>query len=228
MQVMKNRNNKKKCVVLLSGGLDSSTLLYLVIKKKYLPTCLIFDYGQKHKKEIESAKKIAKSVKVKYFLVKTNFPWKGSALVDNKINIPENRLFNDKKIPSTYVPARNIIFLSYAVSLAEVIGAKYIFYGANQIDYSGYPDCRNNFIKKFQNIINVGTKSAVENKKIKLVAPLINFSKSEIVKLAHKLNVPLKYTWSCYKGTKKPCGVCDACKLRNEGFRNAKLKDFYD
>jgi len=226
---MRNRyySNKKKCVVLLSGGLDSSTVLYYVIKKNFQPLCLIFDYFQRHKKEVVSAKNIAKSVNSKYYIIKTFFPWKGSALTNSKLKIPDCKL-NDKKnstIPTTYVPARNIIFLSYAVSLAEVVGAKYIFYGANQIDYSGYPDCRKKFIKKFQQMIYEGTKTGIENKKIKIIAPLINMSKSEIVKLAIKLKLPLKLTWSCYNGGKKPCGKCDSCKLRNLGFEKIGLKD---
>ncbi|MFQ3676111.1 MAG: 7-cyano-7-deazaguanine synthase QueC [Endomicrobiia bacterium] len=224
---MKDSNLKKKCVVLLSGGLDSSTVLYYVIKKNFEPVCLIFDYSQRHKKEVFAAKNIAKSVNSKYYVIKTFFPWKGSALTDYKLKIPKNKL-NDKTkldIPITYVPSRNIIFLSYAVSLAEVIGAEYIFYGANQIDYSGYPDCRKNFIQKFQQMVFVGTKSGVEGKKIKIFAPLINMSKAEIINLALNLKVPLKLTWSCYSGGKEPCGKCDSCKLRNLGFEKLGLKD---
>lgn len=225
---MKNSSlRKKKCVVLLSGGLDSSTVLYYVIKHNFEPVCLIFDYSQRHKKEILAAKNVAKSVNAKYYVIKISFPWKGSALVDTNLNLPNNSLKKIKKqgVPITYVPARNIIFLSYAISLCEVIGARYIFYGANQIDYSGYPDCRKKFIKKFQQMVNEGTKTGVEGEKIKILAPLLNMSKPEIVNLAVKLKVPLELTWSCYQGGKKPCGKCDACKLRSLGFKKVGLKD---
>lgn len=219
MQVMKN----KKCIVLLSGGLDSTTTLYFALKKGYKPVCLIFDYGQRHKKEILSAKKIANMLGIKYFLVKISLPWKGSSLIDTKLKIPKYK--QRKHIPSTYVPARNMIFLSYAVSLAEVYKIKYIFYGANQVDFSGYPDCRIRFVKSFENMANTGTKMGTTGRKIRIFAPLINMSKDEIVRLAVKLGVPLQYTWSCYKGGSKPCGICDACKLRKKGFENAKVKD---
>ncbi len=224
MQVMKN----KKCVVLLSGGLDSTTTLFYVLSQKYNPTCLIFDYGQRHKKEIYSAKKIAQYAKCKYYVVKISFPWKGSSLLDTRLPIPKHTDFKkntEPYLPSTYVPARNIIFLSYAVSLAEVLSAEYIFYGANQIDFSGYPDCRLEFIKSFQKMANIGTGLKLKNKKIKIVAPLINFSKDQIVTLAVKLKVPLELTWSCYQGKRKPCGVCDACRLRANGFKKAGIKD---
>lgn len=221
MQVMKN----KKCVVLLSGGLDSTTTLFYVLHKNFDPVCLIFDYKQRHKKEIVSAVNIAEYLKLKYYLVKISFPWKGSSLLDKKLDIPQSNKNKYTSIPSTYVPARNLIFLSYAVSLAETINARYIFYGANQIDYSGYPDCRQVFIKMLQKTIEVGTKAGVEGKKIKIVAPLINYDKGEIVKLAIKLKVPLSLTWSCYKGGKKPCGRCDACRLRSLGFKKAGIRD---
>jgi len=216
---------KNKCVVLLSGGLDSSTTLFYVKKKGFIPVCLIFDYGQRHKKEIKSAKKIAKYANVDYYIIKTSLPWKGSSLLDKNLSIPNNKKINSQVIPSTYVPARNLIFLSYAVSLAETINAEYIFYGANQIDFSGYPDCRKEFIKVLQKTVNVGTKAGVEGKKIKISAPLLNFTKDKIVKLALKLKVPLELTWSCYKGGKKPCGVCDSCKLREMGFKKAGIVD---
>lgn len=220
MQVMKKN---KKCIVLLSGGLDSTTTLYYVCNKGYNPICLIFDYGQRHKKEINYAKKIAKSLGLEYYIVKFSLPWKGSSLLDKKLKLPKK--IKKNLIPSTYVPARNIIFLSFAVSLAEVINANFIFYGANQIDFSGYPDCRKEFVNAFQKMINVGTKEGVNEGKIKIVAPLINLSKKEIVKLAVKLKVPLEKTWSCYKGGEKPCGICDSCKLRELGFRKAGIED---
>ncbi len=214
----------KNCVVLLSGGLDSTTTLYYVLSKKFHPVCLIFNYGQRHKREISSAVKIAKRLNLKYFVVKINLPWKGSALLDDNIPLPKYHK-SKKTIPITYVPARNIIFLSFATSLAEVFGANYIFYGANQVDFSGYPDCTEKFIKQFQKMINVGIKSTRYEKKIKIEAPLLNYSKEEILKLALNLNVPLELTWSCYNGGKVPCGYCDSCKFREEAFKKLKIKD---
>lgn len=166
---------------------------------------------------------MAKLLKLPYYIVKFNLPWKGSALLDKNIKIPTKKITN--KIPPTYVPARNIIMLSYAISLAEVINAKYVFYGANQIDFSGYPDCRSNFVKKFQEMVNIGTKTGSENNNIKIVAPLINMPKYKIISLALKLKVPLKFTWSCYSGGEKPCGKCSSCKIRMEGFKKLGIKD---
>ncbi len=217
----------KKAIVLLSGGLDSSTTLYDAISKGYECHCLIFDYGQKHKKEILQAKAVARKAACPYFLVKIGLPWKGSALLDNKISVPKQRALNTTEIPVTYVPARNIIFLSFAASHAEAIGAKTIFIGANAVDYSGYPDCRPEFIRAYQAMLSQGLKSSVEGggKKIKVVTPLIRLSKAQIVKLAVKLKVPLALTWSCYNGGNKPCGVCDSCRLRAQGFAQAKFQD---
>ncbi len=222
MQVMKKKYNKK-CVVLLSGGIDSSTTLFYVKKKGFNPQCLIFDYGQRHRKEINYAKKIASYLKVRYYIVKISLPWKGSSLLDRNLPLIVKKTKNT--IPSTYVPARNLIFLSFAVSFAEAISAKYVFYGANQIDFSGYPDCREEFINKLQKTVDVGTKYSIEGKKIFIKAPLLNLSKEQIIKLALKLKVPLDLTWSCYKGDKKPCGLCDSCKIRAEGFMKASIKD---
>jgi len=218
-------SRRKKAVILLSGGLDSTTMLYSVIHKKYKAYCLILDYGQRHKKELQQAKKIAKYAKVEYKLVKMTLPWQGSSLLDRSIKIPMRKKVNPKRIPSTYVPARNIIFLSYAVSFAEAIHASDVFIGANALDYSGYPDCRPEFIEAYQNVVKKGLKTGVENKTIKINAPLIKKSKSQIIKLGESLNVPYHLTWSCYKGLKKPCGVCESCLLREKGFSEAKRKD---
>ncbi|MCS7231627.1 MAG: 7-cyano-7-deazaguanine synthase QueC [Elusimicrobiota bacterium] len=215
----------KKCIVLLSGGLDSTTTLYYVLSKNYSPICLIFDYGQKHKKEIKFAKKIAKNLGLEYYIIKFNLPWKGSSLLDKNQDIPINRKLNSTKIPSTYVPARNVIFLSYAISLAEVMKVKYIFYGANQVDFSGYPDCRKEFILSFQKMANKATVLGNKGVKIEIKAPLLKYTKSEILKLAIKLKVPLELTWSCYRGKKRPCGVCDACRYRKKAFLTLGIKD---
>lgn len=218
---------KKKAVVLLSGGLDSATTLYIAKNKGFEPYGLIFDYGQKHLKEIVQAKRIAKVAQCSFKVVKVSFPWKGSSLLDKKIKIPKKRSLEriKKEIPSTYVPSRNIIFLSFASSFAESIGAIAIFIGANAVDYSGYPDCRPEFIVSFQEILDKGTKSGVCKKRIKIYAPLISKTKAQIIKIGLKLKVPYRLTWSCYQGGQKPCGVCDSCLLRQKGFDAIKFKD---
>jgi len=212
---------RKKAIVLLSGGLDSTTLLYLARKKGYKCSCLIFDYNQRHKKELNYAVRIAKKNDSEYRIVKFSLPWKGSSLLDKSFSIPKISL-NKKSIPSTYVSARNIIFLSFAVSFAEVSGASAIFIGANQIDYSGYPDCRDDFFKSFKQMINKGTKNG---KKIAIKTPLINLTKAGIIKLGDKLKVPYQFTWSCYRGGKFPCGTCDSCMFRAKGFKQARVID---
>lgn len=212
----------KKAIVLLSGGLDSATTLFYAKKKGYKVYCLIFDYGQRHKREISSAVKIAKKAGCKYEVIRIKFPWKGSSLLDRKIKLPKSL---SKAIPSTYVPARNTIFLSFALSYAEAVGAADIFIGANALDFSGYPDCRPKYYKVFNRLSRVATKSGVENKAIKIHTPLIDKTKKEIVLLAKRLKVPLELTWSCYRGGTKPCGVCDSCRLRQRGFRRAGVKD---
>jgi len=204
----------RKCIVLLSGGIDSTTTLYLAKKQRYQCQALIFDYGQRHIREIRSAVRIAKAAKIPYQIIKIKLPWKGSSLLDRRIGISGHREIG-KSIPSTYVPGRNTIFLSFAISYAESIGADAIFIGANAIDYSGYPDCRPQYYKAFRKLIQKGTKA----KKIKIITPLIKMTKSQIIRLGLKLGAPLDLTWSCYKGGKKPCGVCDSCKLREKGFR---------
>ncbi len=209
----------KKAIVLLSGGVDSSTTLYIARHQGYKPICLIFDYHQRHRREIESAKKIAQSIGADYKLIKISLPKSKSSLLNP--NIPLDPKSAKKKIPLTYVPARNIIFLSYAVSYAESSGTSAIFIGANQIDYSGYPDCRETFISAFNRMIREGTKK----KNIKVIAPLIKMSKGEIIKLGMKLKVPYCLTWSCYAGGEKPCLKCDSCKIRLKGFKEAGMKD---
>ncbi len=208
---------KQKAIILLSGGLDSTTTLYYALNKGYQCFALIFDYGQRHKRELRSAVAVAKGVKVPYQIIKIKLPWGGSSLLGTRGQVPGSRTMKEigKGIPSTYVPARNTIFLSFALSYAEAIGAKMIFIGANAIDFSGYPDCRPDFYKAFEKVIKEGTKA----KKIKIITPLIHLTKSQIIKLGKKLGAPLDLTWSCYQGGKKPCGVCDSCRLRERGFR---------
>jgi len=218
----------KKAVVLLSGGIDSATTLYWAKKQGYSCFCLIFDYGQRHKREIESAKKIAQIANCKWRILKVSLPWKGSSLLDRDIKIPKhlNTLKpKNQKIPSTYVPARNIIFLSFALSFGESINAQAIFIGAHMQDYSGYPDCRKEFFRAFEEVIKRGTASGVNKKEIKIYTPLINKNKAEIIKLAYNLGVPLELSWSCYRGGKYPCGKCDSCYFRAKGFQEAGMKD---
>lgn len=219
----------RQAVVLLSGGLDSATTLYLAKARGFKCFCLIFDYGQRHKREIESAKRLAQSAKCDFQIIKINLPWKGSALLDKSVKIflraNEQTSKRAKLIPSTYVPARNTIFLSFAISFAEAIGAKSIFIGANAIDYSGYPDCRPQFYQAFKRVINLGTKSGVEGKIIEISTPLIKKTKAEIIRTGEKLGVPFELTWSCYRGGKVPCNKCDSCYLRAKGFGEAGIED---
>jgi 7-cyano-7-deazaguanine synthase len=214
----------KKAVVLLSGGLDSAVTLYFARKHGFKCFCIIFDYGQRHSREIDSAKKIASAASYPYKIIKFKLAWGGSSLLDKKSKIPHSK---DRlnSIPSTYVPARNIIFLSLALSYAEAIKAEAIFIGAHSQDYSGYPDCRPAFYKAFAKIINVGTKAGVEGKAVKVFTPLINKTKAEIIRLGEGLSVPFQFSWSCYQGGRRPCGKCDSCYFRAKGFKEAGIED---
>ena len=219
-----------KCaVVLLSGGLDSATALYIAKIRGFKCYCLIFDYGQRHRREIEAAKKVARRAGCAYKIVKIKLPWGGSSLLDKSSKITAVTMSPchhvTSKIPNTYVPARNIIFLSFALSYAETIGAKAIFIGAHTHDYSGYPDCRPEFFRAFSKVARVGTKTGVEHQKISIHVPLINTRKVDIVRLGKKLGVPIEFTWSCYRGKKQPCGTCDSCYYRAKGFREAGIRD---
>ncbi|MCM8763079.1 MAG: 7-cyano-7-deazaguanine synthase QueC [Candidatus Omnitrophica bacterium] len=209
-----------KAVVLLSGGLDSATTLYIA-RKKFRCFCLIFDYGQRHKKEIEQAKKIAKLSGSKYRVIKIDLPLKSSSLINKKLAIGRN----SQSIPQTYVPGRNTIFLSIALSLAEDMGAKAIFIGANALDFSGYPDCRPEYYRAFKRLVRLATRAGVKGGEIKIFTPLINLTKAQIIKKGLRLGVPYALTWSCYRGGKRPCGKCDSCFYRAKGFRQAGIKD---
>jgi len=215
----------KKAIVLLSGGLDSATTLFYAQSKGFQVACLIFDYGQRHRKEINQAKRIARYAHCDYRVVKLSFPRKGSSLLNKKISLPFHRTINAQEIPSTYVPGRNIIFLSFAVSYAETIGAEVVFIGANAIDYSGYPDCRPKFYQAFQKALKTGMKSGVQGRAIRISTPLITQTKAQIIKIGLKLKVPYHWTWSCYQGGRRPCGRCDSCRLRQKGFEALRVKD---
>lgn len=209
---------QKKAVILFSGGLDSTTVLYYALSKGYLCHCLIFDYGQKHKKEITTAVKIADMANTQYSIVKISLPWSNDSLTVKNKNVPVHKRIT-KTIPSTYVPGRNTLFLSYALSCAESINACSIFIGVNSVDFSNYPDCTPEFIEAYNKVL----KSL--KTKITIKTPISKMSKARIIKLGMKLKVPYKYTWTCYNGYNKPCNVCDSCKLRAKGFKEAKLND---
>jgi 7-cyano-7-deazaguanine synthase len=218
---------KKKAVILLSGGLDSAVTLFFAKSKGYECYCLNFDYGQRHKIEMAMAKKLAASAGAKLRTMKIGLPWGGSSLLNKSSALPVRRqpeVIKKSEIPSTYVPARNTIFLSLAASYAEAIRADAIFIGAHSEDSSGYPDCRKKYLDAFERVIKIGTKRGIENR-LKLEAPLIKMSKKEIIKLGCRLKVPFKYAWSCYKGGSSPCGECDSCVLRAKGFKAAGFKD---
>ena len=220
-----NDNVKKQCIVLLSGGLDSATVLNIALKE-YEVTAVVFDYGQRHKFEISAAKKIADLAKTPIKLIKIDLGQFGNSALTDNIEVPKNQEIG-KEIPVTYVPVRNTIFLSYALAYAEVNNIFDIFIGVNALDYSGYPDCRPEFIQAFEKMANEGTKFAQGNKKIKIHTPLISLTKAEIIKTGTKLNVDYKLTHSCYDPSFDglSCGECDACILRKEGFTKAGISD---
>jgi 7-cyano-7-deazaguanine synthase len=221
-----------KAVILLSGGLDSSTVLYQAKADGYECYAISFDYQQRHRKELEAARAIAKAAHVKEHQV-VNFdlrPWGGSALTDNALDLPEHRSLAEmsENIPVTYVPARNTIFLSFGLSYAEALNAERVYLGVNALDYSGYPDCRPDYIQAMQQVFKLGTKQGREGQSIQIVAPLIDLKKTEIIELGNQLGVPWEKTWSCYAGAALACGVCDSCRLRLAAFAELKLQDLLD
>jgi 7-cyano-7-deazaguanine synthase len=217
-------------VILLSGGIDSTTTLAIAIAEGYEAYALSFDYGQRHQIETEAARRIAESLGAKeHRVAKIDLRvFGGSALTDD-LDVPKQRSDNEiaKGIPLTYVPARNTIFLSYALAWVEVIPASDIFLGVNAIDYSGYPDCRPEFIEAFESLANLATKTGIEGRRFQIHAPLIKSSKAEIIRKAVELGVDLSLTHSCYDPSPEglACGECDSCLLRLKGFRDAGIKD---
>lgn len=220
----------KPAVVLLSGGIDSTTTLAIAIAEGYDAYTLSFDYGQRHQIETEAARRVANSLGAKeQRIAKIDLRvFGGSALTDD-VAVPKQRLETEiaRGIPVTYVPARNTIFLAYAVAWSEVIPANDIFIGVNAIDYSGYPDCRPEFIKAFENLANVATKAGVEGRRFQIHTPLIKHSKADIIRKGVNLGVDLSLTHSCYDPTSEgfACGECDSCLLRLKGFREAGITD---
>ncbi|MCE2720932.1 MAG: 7-cyano-7-deazaguanine synthase QueC [Dolichospermum sp.] len=218
-----------KAVILLSGGLDSSTVLYQAKADGCQCYAISFDYQQRHRKELNSALTLANTAGVIEHQV-VNFDlrqWGGSALTDDKINLPQQRSLAEMadNIPVTYVPARNTIFLSFALGYAEAIAAERVYIGVNALDYSGYPDCRPDYIQAIQEVFRLGTKQGRSGQPIKIIAPLIDLKKTEIIQLGNQLGVPWHLTWSCYAGNDIACGVCDSCQLRLAAFAELGLKD---
>jgi 7-cyano-7-deazaguanine synthase len=216
----------KKAVILVSGGLDSSTVLAMAKQQGFHCYTLSFDYGQRHRSELIAAAQVSKSMQVEaHKVVSLDLGTiGGSALTDTNIDVPE---FETTGIPVTYVPARNTVFLSIALGWAEVLGANDIFVGVNAVDYSGYPDCRPDYISAFEQMANLATKAGVEGNKLTVHAPLIDMTKGQIIQAGIKVGVDYSATVSCYQADEEgaACGVCDSCRLRKQGFIDAGVKD---
>jgi 7-cyano-7-deazaguanine synthase len=220
----------KKAVILLSGGLDSATTLAIARQEGFICHALTFRYGQRHEVEVESAIRLAKVFYVReHKILDIDLgTLGGSALTDNNLEVPKDRESTDPAIPSTYVPARNTIFLAYALAWAEILGAFDIFIGVNAVDYSGYPDCRPVFIEAFEKLANLALAAGVEKKGIfKIHSPIIQMTKGQIIKTGIGLGVDYSLTHSCYDPDKdgRACGVCDSCRLRKKGFQEADVPD---
>jgi 7-cyano-7-deazaguanine synthase len=222
-----NANACRKAVCLLSGGMDSATALYVAHRDGFRAYALSFLYGQRHAREMECARWLAEHLGLEHREMDITLPWKGSALLDPALSLPMDRSEEGmaQDIPSTYVPARNTIFLAFALSWAEVLDADVVYIGANALDYSGYPDCRPEYFQAMEEVFARGTKRGVEGRAIRIETPLLHKNKAEIAAWARELGVPLEHTWSCYRGDAVPCGRCDACVLREKGFREAGLTD---
>ena len=221
----------QKAVVLLSGGVDSSTVLAIARSEGYELYALSFRYGQRHEREIEAAKKVALALAAKdHLIIDFDLRAIGGSALTGDLEVPKGRSFEaiSHGIPGTYVPARNTIFLSFALALAEKIETGEIFFGANQLDYSGYPDCREEYIRAFEQMANLATKAGVEGKsRVKVRTPLLRMTKAEIIRKGLALGLDYSLTWSCYDPTLEglACGLCDSCELRLKGFREAGIPD---
>lgn len=221
----------KRAVVLLSGGLDSATTLAIAPKEGYAPYALSFAYGQRHSRELESAKRVAEALGAKEHLILTlDLRLIGGSALTADLPVPKGRSPEQigTGIPITYVPARNTIFLAHALGWAEVLDAEDVFFGANVLDHSGYPDCRREYVDAFERLANLATKAGVEGEsRFKIHTPLIRMTKAEIIRTGHALGVDFALTWSCYEPTPdgRACGRCDSCLLRKKGFAEAGLTD---
>ncbi len=216
----------KKAVIVLSGGLDSTTCMGIAEEKGYELYPITFHYGQKHNREVEQAKKVAEYYNAPdHRIVNISFLNQigGSALTDDSIDVPTD--MDEDEIPVTYVPARNMIFLSLASAYAEVIGAEAIYIGVSAVDYSGYPDCRPEFIESMNETVNLATKAGATGSEMKIDTPLINLTKADTVSEGLRLSVPYELTTSCYNGEEEACGECDSCRLRLKGFEEAGAVD---
>ena len=219
---------KEAAVCLLSGGPDSATAAAIARSRGFEVYALSLDYGQRHARELEAAARVAEALGAqRHVVMRCDLrAWGGSALTAD-IPVPEGRSLAEMQnaIPVTYVPARNLIFLSIALGWAEVIGARRIFIGVNQLDYSGYPDCREEFLRSFEQTANMATKAGAEGGRFVIEAPLVHMSKSEIIRAGTALGLDYGLTWSCYTGGERPCGECDSCLLRAKGFSEAGMPD---
>ncbi len=226
---MRDRTPSKTSIVLLSGGIDSSTVLAVAQDDGFAPQALTFSYWQRHTREVEAARNVSSALGVReHRVVRLNLGQiGGSALTSRSVDVPLNRSLEkiSEGIPATYVPARNTIFLSMALAWAESRDADAIYIGASAVDFSGYPDCRPEYYAAFQRVAQLGTKRGVEGNPIEIRHPLIAMSKAEIIKKAQELGVPMEMTWSCYVGREKACGQCDACQIRLNGFKEAGIAD---
>ena len=228
---MNKASRKGKAIVLLSGGLDSATTAAWALAEGYEVTAISFDYGQRHRIELQAAKAVASDLGISdhITLAIDLAAFGGSALVDQSIAVPKNRSEDviNNGIPVTYVPARNTVFLSLALALAETRNASTIILGVNSIDYSGYPDCRPEFLNAFESLANLATKSGVEGTHLTVLAPLVSLTKTEIIRLGLSLHVDYGLTTSCYdpRETGQPCGECDSCLIREAGFAAVNLPD---
>lgn len=218
----------KQAVVLLSGGLDSATCLYWARRRGYRVHALSVRYGQRHVRELSAAGRLAASAGARLHLLDLPLPWlKTSSLVDGGKALPDVPLgrIGREGVPTTYVPGRNTVLVALGVSLADAVGAEAVVVGANSLDCSGYPDCTPRFYEAMQRAAVLGTRRGAEGRPLRILAPLIRKDKAGIVRMAAALDVPMKWTWSCYRGGRRPCGRCDSCKLRAKGFSEAGRED---
>ncbi len=216
---------EQTAIALLSGGIDSATATAMAIEKGHRVIGLSFNYGQRHKRELIAAKHLANHFQlIEHHIVDINLStWGGSSLTDLEKELPTEGVIPGL-IPNTYVPGRNTVFIAIGLSLAEAKNANEIILGINAMDYSGYPDCRPDYLDEYQKLANLANRTGREGKGIKLWAPLIHLNKVNIIKEALRLNIPINQTWSCYKGKEKPCGICDSCRIRDAALEKVGYK----